>query len=375
MHSLHRILVSKGTKVVKVFVPGPEDCPRADSETEARQRFAAVNSKRSHVEVVESDHDADIVVLFEQWANRDWEYVGALFSDPFFRRNAHKLYTVNYDTEPVGFLPGCYTCLEESRFESSFHIAAGYPISYSPTIETAGVARPAGTRPLLFFFKGTVVSHTVRKDMVAALSGDQSGVAMAVDQLFDSHTGHERAQFLEDLKTAKFALCPRGYGTSSHRLFEAMAVGVCPVIISDAWVPPAGIDWEAISIRVRESDIGSIGAILRSREDDADRLGAAARTAFEQHFSFTSRNVGYLDNLLSLRAARDGEGRGLFTLNRRWTSKGFRARNGWQTYSNLEEAKFQTAEWARFAVRSSPKLQRALRVARGLENSGPQGSV
>ena len=53
-----------------------------------------------------------------------------------------------------------------------------------------------------------------------------------------------------DLRTARFALCPRGYGPTSYRLYEALRCGVVPVYVSDRhWLPwPHLIDWQAIAV-------------------------------------------------------------------------------------------------------------------------------
>ena len=49
-----------------------------------------------------------------------------------------------------------------------------------------------------------------------------------------------RERFRSVMGRSRFVLCPRGKGTSSIRLYEALAYGCVPVIISDDWVAPAG---------------------------------------------------------------------------------------------------------------------------------------
>jgi hypothetical protein len=91
-------------------------------------------------------------------------------------------------------------------------------------------------------------------------------------------------RFAEVLRASKSVLCPRGNGASSIRLFEAMQLGVAPMIISNAWVLPEGPDWSACALRVAESRIGELEAILTAREADAAAIGAHARRAFHDHF-------------------------------------------------------------------------------------------
>ena len=69
------------------------------------------------------------------------------------------------------------------------------------------------------------------------------------------------------------------------RLFETMQVGRCPVILSDDWLPPPFVDWEACSLRIPERQVTSLPEILRARCDEAAQLGLAARRAWEENFS------------------------------------------------------------------------------------------
>jgi hypothetical protein len=71
-----------------------------------------------------------------------------------------------------------------------------------------------------------------------------------------------RNDYLSVISKSIFVLCPRGYGSSSYRLFEALKMGRIPVIISDAWVPPQGPDWSRCSIRIAEANVSNIPEIL-----------------------------------------------------------------------------------------------------------------
>jgi hypothetical protein len=62
-------------------------------------------------------------------------------------------------------------------------------------------------------------------------------------------------------------------------------LGRPPVVVSDQWVAPTGPDWDSFSIRVAESDVASIPAILRERASEAIGMGRAARNAWSAWFS------------------------------------------------------------------------------------------
>jgi len=104
---------------------------------------------------------------------------------------------------------------------------------------------------------------------------DRSGVAI-------------KREFAESLRNARFILCPRGNGVGTIRLFEAMQAGRVPVIISDDYVLPNGVDWKSCAIVVRESEAGKIPEILAARESDWETMAALARRSWEQHFSQAS---------------------------------------------------------------------------------------
>lgn len=80
---------------------------------------------------------------------------------------------------------------------------------------------------------------------------------------------------------SRFMLSPRGLGPSTYRLFEAMEMGRCPVILSDDWTPPPFIPWEQFSLRVAEKDVSNLPRILA--DAPYQQLGFAARAAWEQY--------------------------------------------------------------------------------------------
>ena len=90
--------------------------------------------------------------------------------------------------------------------------------------------------------------------------------------------------YVETMRASKFALCPRGASPSSIRMFEAMEMGIAPVVLADTWIPVEGIDW-SFCLFVKESQLGELDAIVRSHEGEWKQRGDAARRIFETHFS------------------------------------------------------------------------------------------
>ncbi len=63
-----------------------------------------------------------------------------------------------------------------------------------------------------------------------------------------------------------------------------MELGVCPVIISDNWIPPEGPNWEDFAIFVKEKDISKIHSILETRKSDALKMGKKAQEIYQEYF-------------------------------------------------------------------------------------------
>jgi Exostosin family len=91
--------------------------------------------------------------------------------------------------------------------------------------------------------------------------------------------------YISSMCTSKFVLCPRGDGCGSIRLFEAMELGIAPVILSDRWLPPKGPEWHEFALFVKESDLFKLPHIVESYASEYEERGRLARKAWEKHFS------------------------------------------------------------------------------------------
>ena len=95
-------------------------------------------------------------------------------------------------------------------------------------------------------FAGRIATHPIRSQMAEALR-HRSDVAI-VD-------GDHGARFFVRLALSSYAaLAPRGYGGSSFRFFEAMQLGVAPILIGQFDTRPFKkyIDWAGCSFFVSE---------------------------------------------------------------------------------------------------------------------------
>lgn len=91
-------------------------------------------------------------------------------------------------------------------------------------------------------FVGRLATHTIRQQMAEVLKDRQDVF------IFDGDLGTDF--FVGKLRESYIALCPRGYGGSSFRFFEAMQMGVVPVLVGDLDTRPFKkfIPWDRMSL-------------------------------------------------------------------------------------------------------------------------------
>lgn len=188
---------------------------------------------------------------------------------------------------PCGREAGLYCSLPRFLYDPRRHRTFCYPICYNECVDYFD---PVDAKYLIGFVGG--VSSGLRSRLIESLQKHtaSSDILLKVQggpwhQMFDRNGVPAKQEYAEHLRLSKFFLCPRGNGVGSVRLFETMQAGRVPVIISDAYVFPEGIDWGNCSIRIRERDISRIPSILRERSDDWERLALNARKAWEENFS------------------------------------------------------------------------------------------
>lgn len=102
-----------------------------------------------------------------------------------------------------------------------------------------GIERP---RDYVACFVGSEKTHPIRQSIVDTFGSD--------DRYFVRRSC-DTATFVDAMARSHFALCPRGYGPTSYRLFEAMQFGTVPVYISDEFILPMQdeLEWSSFCFR------------------------------------------------------------------------------------------------------------------------------
>ena len=147
-------------------------------------------------------------------------------------------------------------------------------------------------------FTGNLSTHIVRQKLID-IYGAKPGWHIGPSE------GISRFRFLMD--NSKYALCPRGYGPTSYRLFEAIQMGCIPVYIGDDfWLPYKDIsefDWNSFSVLVNIKNIQSLGDIL-AEEDLIYRKKMEVlheiqyKFTHEQVMFYIIKKIGVYENIL-----------------------------------------------------------------------------
>lgn len=182
-------------------------------------------------------------------------------------------------------------------YNPRLHSSCVYPRTHNEAVENEYVqSEPT----YLATFRGTPRSSRLRRQLEKAVSGDPRIKLTIVDQKFHTHTNDQKCDYVKDILAARSVLCPRGWSPATYRMFEAMALGRCPVIISDDWIPIEGVDWDTCSIRVAEGDLSNLSKHLSERAHDLPKLSRNAYDVYWRLFASTRRFEFFLEQILDL---------------------------------------------------------------------------
>jgi SAM-dependent methyltransferase len=155
------------------------------------------------------------------------------------------------------------------------------------------LCQPLNSSPFQFVNKEILLSfigaktHPIRTRLVDELR--ESGWAASLDIVpYD--------EYLNILQRSTFALCPRGYGVTSFRLYESMAYGCIPVYISDKFIEPFNLPFDDYGIKITPDRIKYIPEILRLV--DVEKMQKMVEIRFKEYFVYSSCAQQIINTLL-----------------------------------------------------------------------------
>ena len=197
-----------------------------------------------------------------------------------------KLFTVcQYDDGPLCELRFGKGLFLASRKNPSIGIDIPLLASRIPTLPY----RPK--KRYLMSFAGRFDTHPIREELRKQCTNN-------IDIFVSTKRLHVLA-YARLLQQSYVALCPRGYGGSSFRFFEAMQLGVVPCLIGDIDTRPfkEEIDWAAVSFYFQDPK-EAITAIQSIEKSELARMGRLAKRIYESKLCFPNWNWSVLNKLV-----------------------------------------------------------------------------
>jgi Exostosin family len=262
-------------------------------ETEVLALFEARAVSSKEHELVADPGMADLILILGSFGLDPRE----LLDHPAYKAFPERCAVYTEDDNYMPLAPGVYCSAHRDE-----HARAGRTFSYSyvsrngryqnPYLAETPSATPkiaAEERRFLFTFQGG--STSLLRKRLFNVKFDRPDVLIENTSKYyhwdDSQPDRRNRQlaYAETVTASHFVLCPRGAGVGTIRLFEVMASGVAPVLLSDDYELPPGPAWETFLLRVPERDIAKLPALLEAHVASAAERGRLAREAFIAHFS------------------------------------------------------------------------------------------
>lgn len=290
------------------------------------RRVSQILKSSSRHSEVDDPNEAQAVLFLESNRFKSQHDFSSFQETSLLQEFAYKSFALNYSDSPVAFLPGLYVCLNRQSYHPCWTRAIPYPWP-SPNNELATFNSHCDYPEYKLSFRGSL-SHPIRQKVLDVMAiHDELGPAYQIQRWFN-HTSDEQLDYLQEIVNSHFVLCPRGIGTSSYRLYEVLSLGRVPIIISDDWVPPEGVDWNSCSIRVAEGRVGELPEIVNFYINRWPEMSAAATKVWRNCFRESVLADFLFDQLESLIFSRHPL-RDWSYLEDRWRSSAFRRQNQW----------------------------------------------
>jgi hypothetical protein len=226
--------------------------------------------------------DADALFLQEAISYKDFNFIKTIQSDPFIVKYFEKLFTVNIDDSAVGFFKGIYNNIGQRNFIEGKHIVVP-PLDMINELVFSN--KRVEYNPMhLAAWRGNLRSNKIRTKLFKEFA-NQNGFKIECSNSWYNHNIEEKQHYVDFILNAKFSLCPAGWGPASFRIYESMALGRCPVIIADQFIPCFGPRWNEFALFVSEKHVGKLPYILQKNEFRAQEMGIKAKENWDKFFA------------------------------------------------------------------------------------------
>lgn len=139
-------------------------------------------------------------------------------------------------------------------------------------------------------------THPLRREIFNLYSSDKD-FKLCGGEWTAAVTDDQFKTFVDTTVKSEFTLCPRGYGASSFRLYEALQLGSIPVYISDKeWLPfNYEINWNDFCVIVKPDNLINLKNILKVISDDQkNKMLIRGKEVYKNYFTLEKTCVQIL---------------------------------------------------------------------------------
>jgi len=286
-----------------IHVAVARDSPRSASRRDDILAMQACSSTKRH-RLTEDPEAADLIVL-----SGDIETLAHARANKLLKRYPEKTMAYAEIDAVLPFVPGVYASAAKERgfklkrTQSNIYFSR-YACSMNPEVRH----RPSEPKELLFCFRGrgdctvrtNILNYPYNRPDVEVL--ETSGWMHWKEGIVG--TRQAQKDYADALARSHFALCPRGMGFGSIRLFEVMEMGVAPVLLADRYALPPGPDWNTFLLQIPERDFRRLPELLEPHIAESRERGQRAREAWEQYFAPELVFDRMIDQLIEIRRER-----------------------------------------------------------------------
>ena len=141
-------------------------------------------------------------------------------------------------------------------------------------------------RDIFASFVGST-THPIRHLMYKSIQADPKYL-VNLKRWTPSITEEYQEYYKDIMRRSEFALCPRGYGATSYRMYEAMQFGAIPVYISDVfWIPFENeVNWYEFCVMIPPSHIDEMAFVLSAiSREQKELMRSKMKEAYNEHFT------------------------------------------------------------------------------------------
>jgi hypothetical protein len=260
------------------------------------RQFYLLSDKKYNL--ADCPEDADLILVVDVWedvwADGYNSWLDNVSKHPLIKKYPGKSFSISDIDSPIVLHHGIYASGQKGYFSRQRVRTGSYSLffenlknSFIDEFDYDGAQNVE--KEYLFSFMGRNSHHVRSKIFQLQFERKDIYVEDTTNfNFFSKETDNREKQqkhFYDILLKSKFSLCPLGSGANSLRLFESMQLGVAPVIISDRWIYPRGVQWKDFSIIIKEKHIKHLETIIESHEASYDQMGHLARRSFQANFA------------------------------------------------------------------------------------------